>query len=142
LEINKAKVHNFRSQLGGWHHTALNRTGIFGVVDHLVRFSPAADGRKQSVQFFLRGSWDPQADGADPSAFIGGGTTAHGFAGENNTIGIGSGYACVAGANQSFLEIFFKWRPVPWFTVQPDLQVPFIGDEPHLVIGLRCKVKL
>lgn len=142
FEVGKEEVHNFRTQLGGWHHTALDRSGLFTVIDHMIRFAPGADARKRSVQVFLRGSWDPQAHGEDADVYVGGGITAHGWLGENNTVGLGSGFVSVAGPEQAFVEIFYKWRPMPWFTVQPDLQVPFVGDEPHLVIGLRCKVKM
>lgn len=142
FEVGQQEMHNFRAQVGGWHHTTLDRTGMFAVIDHMIHLAPGADARHHSVQVFLRGSWDPQAHGTDPDTFVGGGITAHGFTGENNTVGIGGGYAAVADANQGFLELFFKWRPIPWFTLQPDIQMPIVGTTPHFVLGLRCKVKM
>lgn len=134
--------HDTRAQAGGWHHTQLDRTGVFGVVDHMIRFSPGSAGNKRSLQFFVRGSWDPQAHGEDPDVYLGGGVTAHGFTGAKNTIGLGAGFASVAGPEQGFLELFWKWRPLDWFTVQPDAQLYFVGENAHVLLGLRCKLKL
>jgi len=142
FENDRKDDRNTRSQLGGWHHTALDRSGLFGIVDRLYRLSPSASGHQRGLQFFVRGSWDPQAHGSDADLHLGGGVTAHGFTGENNTVGLGSGYVSIADRDQTFVELFFKWRPIPWFTVQPDAQVHFVGSDAHFVFGLRCKVKL
>jgi carbohydrate-selective porin OprB len=136
------QAHDTRAQIGGWHHTALDRSGLFGVADHMFRFAPGSAEDRRSVQVFLRGSWDPDAHGTDPDLHFGVGLTAHGFAGANNTVGLGAGFVSIAEDEQGFLELFFKWRPVPWFTVQPDAQIHFVGDDAHVLIGLRCKVKL
>lgn len=142
LEVEEGAARDTQAQLGGWHHTALDRSGAFAVVDHLRRLSPGSTEDKRSVQAFVRGSWDPDAQGSDPVVYVGSGLTAHGFVGANNTVGLGSGFVSISDRDQGFVELFFKWRPVPWFTVQPDAQVHFVGENAHVLVGLRCKVKL
>lgn len=142
LEEEEGGGHDTRGQVGGWHHTALDRTGMFGVVDHMIRLAPGSAEDHRSLQAFVRGSWDPQAHGEDPDVYLGGGLTAHGFTGQRNTVGLGAGFVSVAEAEQGFIELFFKWRALPWFTVQPDAQLYFVGENAHVILGLRCKLKL
>lgn len=129
-------------QLGGWHHSGLDRSGAVAVADLMLRLSPGADQSKRSLQFFVRGNLDPDAAAPDAEYYLGGGATAHGFLGMNNTVGLGGGFVSIDNADQGFLELFFKWRPLEWFSLQPDLQVYFIEDDTHVLAGLRFKLKL
>jgi porin len=125
-------------QLGGWGHTGLDRAGGFGIVDWFLPFD-THDGR--SVQAFARGNFEPDATAPDAKTYLGGGLTAHGVAGPNNTVGLGFGWVGITHADQGFIEAFFKWRPLKWFSVEPDLQLYFLHAT-RVVTGLRCKVKL
>ncbi len=130
-------------QVGGWHHTGLDRSGGFGLVDY---FLPLASDETDhtSVQLFLRGDVEPDATAPDAKVYVGGGVTAHGFPsfGRHDTIGLGFGYVSITDADQGFIELFFKWRPFAWFTIEPDLQLYFLHGETHVVTGLRSRLKL
>ncbi len=128
-------------QLGGWHHTGGDRTGGFGLVDFFLPLAPGDEHDHRAVQMFARANVEPDAAAPDAKLYLGGGVTAHGFAGANDTVGLGFGYVSVTDADQGFVEAFFKWRPFAWFTVEPDLQLYFLGGT-HVVTGLRCKLKL
>jgi porin len=131
-------------QLGGWHHTGLDRSGAFGIVDYFLPLASGGTDERRSMQLFLRGNFEPDAPSPNAQGYIGGGFTVHGFRllGVKDTVGLGFGWVSVAGHDQGFLETFFKWRPVNWFSIEPDLQLYFVGDDPHVVSGLRCRVKL
>jgi porin len=131
-------------QAGGWHHTGLDRTGTFGIVDYFLPLVSGSAGEHRSMQLFVRGDLEPDAASPDAKGYVGGGFTVHGFRllGVKDTVGLGFGWVSVAGHDQGFIETFFKWRPVNWFSIEPDLQVYFVGDDPHVVSGLRCRVKL
>lgn len=129
-------------QLGGWHHSDLDRSGLFAIADLLLRVTPGRTGNRRSVQLFVRGQWEPDAAEPDTDLYLGGGATVHGFTGTNNTVGVGAGYVSLQGEDEGFLELFFKWRPLPWFSLEPDVQFYFQGEEAHVLTGLRCKVKL
>ncbi len=143
LDVGELGGRDVLVQLGGWHHTGLDRTGGFGIVDY---FLPLASDEQEhtSVQLFLRGNFEPEATAPDAQVYVGGGVTAHGFRwfGVHDTIGLGFGYVSVTDAHQGFVELFFKWRPFAWFTVEPDLQLYFLGGDAHVVTGLRTKLKL
>ena len=128
-------------QVGGWDHTGLDRAGAFGVADYFLPLDLGDQHR--SVQVFLR--WDVEPDATAPNAkvYVGGGVTAHGFGllGSHDTAGLGFGYVSVTDADQGFVELFFKWRPFAWFTVEPDLQLYFLGGDTHVITGLRSKLK-
>ncbi|HEY2775905.1 MAG TPA: carbohydrate porin [Candidatus Binatia bacterium] len=134
-------------QVGGWHLSGDNRSGGFAVGDLFVHM-PVTDAHPdpRTFQFFVRTNFEPDAksgpDGKVAKVYVGGGATAHGFFGKNNTVGLGSGYVSVEGADETFLELFFKWRPLAWFTIEPDAQLYFDGNDTHVVIGLRTKLKL
>jgi len=126
-------------QVGGWHHTGLDRTGAFGIADYFLPFATGDEHR--SMQMFARGNFEPDATAPDAKVYVGGGVTAHGFVGANNPLGLGFGYVSVTDADQGFVEAFFKWRPLASFSVEPDLQLYFLGGT-HVITGLRCKLKL
>lgn len=129
--------------VGGWTRTAgSDRSGLFGIYDLLLYTNPGNRDDPRSVQAFVRGGWSPEQTG-EIGTYAGGGLTAHGFLGENNTIGVGAGYAKSDTGDETFVEIFFKWRPVRWFTVEPDVQVYDTADGGNPVyVGLRLKLKL
>jgi len=129
-------------QLGGWHHTELERTGAFGIVDFYLPLPKGGERDHRAVQIFARANVEPEATAPDAKVYLGGGATAHGLVGAHNTVGLGFGYVSVTDADQGFIEAFFKWRPLVWFSVEPDLQFYFLGGDTHVVTGLRCKVKL
>ena len=126
--------------LGGWNHSATNREGVFGVYDVLLYLHPDSDDGR-SIQAFVRGNWSPE-EPDEINSYVGGGLTAHGFLGRQNTIGIGTGHAWTEEFRESFVEVFFKWRPVPWFTVEPDVQVYDTADGHPVFLVLRMKLKL
>ena len=128
-------------QVGGWHHTGLDRTGAFAIADWFLPFG-SDESRHRSFQLFLRGNVEPDATAPDAKVYVGGGFSAHAFAGAHNTVGLGFGYVSVTDADQGFVELFFKWRPFAWFTVEPDLQLYFLGGDTHVITGLRTKLKL
>lgn len=140
VDVAAADDGNTLIQLGGWHHTGLDRTGAFGVVDALLPL--AASDAHRTFQIFARGNFEPDATAPDAKVYLGGGVSAHGFVGANNTVGLGFGYVSVTDADQGFIEAFFKWRPLAWLSVEPDLQFYFLGGDTHVVTGLRCRVKL
>src|SRR5262249_20902999 len=115
--------HDAIVQLGGWHHSDSDRNGAFAIADLLVPLPPGGEHDHRSVQMFARANWEPDAEAPDAKLYVGGGVTAHGFIGGNNTLGVGGGYVSVNDAHQGFVELFFKWRPLVWFTVEPDLQL-------------------
>jgi hypothetical protein len=134
-------------QLGGWHHSDLDTGGAFAIAELLLRLLPREDGSPRSVQLFARGQWEPNADASRADApvadlYLGGGVTAHGLLEADHTIGIGAGYVSLDGDDEGFVEIFSKWRPATWFTVEPDAQFYFQGAQLHVLSGLRVKVKL
>jgi hypothetical protein len=127
-------------QLGGWHHTGLDRAGAFGIVDY---FLPLDLGDwHRSVQVFVRGDVEPEATAPDAKVYVGGGLSVHGFLGAHNTAGLGFGYVSVTNADQGFVELFFKWRPFAWLGIEPDCQLYFLHGDPHVITGLRSKLKL
>jgi porin len=138
VDVNELGGRDFLVQLGGWGHTGLDRAGGFGIVDYFLPFD-AND--RHAVQAFVRGNVEPDATAPDAKVYLGGGVTAHGFAGPNNTVGLGFGWVSITDADQGFVEAFFKWRPLNWFSVEPDLQLYFLHGT-QVVTGLRCKVKL
>lgn len=126
-------------QVGGWRHTGLDRNGGFGIVDFFLPFDP---DDHHAVQAFLRVNGEPHATAPDAEVYLGGGLSAHGFLGADNTIGLGFGWVRITDASQGFVETFFKWRPLQWLSFEPDLQLYFLSGEAHVVTGLRCKIKL
>ena len=129
-------------QVGGWHHSGLDRSGAFAIADHIMPLASASAGQHRTLQVFARGNVEPDATAPDAKVYLGAGITAHGVAGPNNTFGLGAGFVSVTDADQGFVELFFKWRPLAWFTVEPDLQLYFLGGDTHVVTGLRCKLKV
>jgi porin len=129
--------------LGGCTRTAgSDRSGVFGVYDLMLYQNPGNRDDPRSVQVFVRGGWSPEQAG-EIGTYAGGGLTAHGYLGENNTIGVGAGYAKSDTGDETFVEVFFKWRPVYWFTVEPDVQVYDTADGRNPVfVGVRLKLKL
>ena len=142
IETGQGSARDARYQVGGWHHSGLGRSGGYASADLMMHLVPGATQARRSVQLFARVNWEPDANAPDAELYVGGGATAHGFVGANNTVGLGFGYVSVAGADQGFLELLFKWRPLAWFSVEPDVQVYFIGADTHVLLGLRCKIKL
>lgn len=126
---------------GAWTHSASDRWGVFGILDWMLYVNPQDPDDPRSFQLFLRGDWSPEREG-EIGVYAGGGLTAHGFLGRNNTIGVGFGHARTDADEETFVELFFKWRPVPWLTVEPNLQLYDSFDERHTVLGLRLKLKL
>jgi porin len=140
LDVGKMGSRDVIVQLGGWRHTGLDRTGAFGIVDY---FLPLDLGdRHRSVQVFVRGDVEPEATAPDAKVYIGGGTTVHGFLGAHNTVGLGFGYVSVTDADQGFIELFYKWRPFAWLSIEPDLQLYFLHGDTNVIPGLRSKLKL
>lgn len=131
-------------QVGGWHHTGLDRSGAFTVADVFLPLASSDEGEHRSVQLFLRGNFEPGADAPDAKVYLGGGVTTHGFSlfGVSDTVGLGFGWVSVTNASQGFVELFFKWRPLQWLSIEPDFQLYFLGGDVHVINGLRCKVKL
>jgi len=127
--------------IGGWTHTESDRSGLYAIYDLLVPVDPNDSENSRTFQFFVRGGWSPQDD-EDVGLYVGGGVTAHGFLGASNTIGLGTGHAQTETSHETFVELFFKWRPRPWLTVEPDVQFYDTGGEHPLFFGLRLKLKL
>lgn len=124
---------------GLFHSTADDRTGFFAVTDSWVRLDD-----RRSFQGFVRGAIAPESDGA-AHAYVGGGATAHGFLGEDNTLGLGFGHVRYTGGPrdaETFIELFFKWRPLDWLTFEPDVQLYFLDGRTEVVGGMRSKLKL
>ena len=128
-------------RLGTWHHSGTGESGVFGVLDLLVLVAPEVAADPRSVQVFARGGWTP-GPAELPELHAGGGVTAHGFLGANNTLGLGAGWVRTLGTDEAFVELFFKLRTIPWLTIEPDAQVYFTPDGMELVVGLRSKLKL
>jgi porin len=144
--------------LGGWYHSAditvgdqtfSGSSGMFAVVDVMMRLCPAVPEDKRSVQVFARAGWT-QPDRSPLSFYVGGGATYHGLRGVD-TLGIGAGQArfpadaTTPAHSESFVEMFYKARFTPWFAVEPDLQLivgPGGHDEIAILGGLRFKLKL
>lgn len=129
-------------QLGGWHHTDLDVSGAFALADLLVHLDPHPDGSPRSLQFFARTQWEVDAPPTDAEVYAGGGVTAHGLLADEHTVGLGAGYVSLAGRDQGFVELFTKWRPFEWFSIEPDVQVYFVGADAHVLTGLRVRTKL
>jgi carbohydrate-selective porin OprB len=111
--------------------------GVFGVLDF---FFPL--GEKQSLQTFARVAWNPGLS-EGTIFYAGGGATWHGFAGRDDTVGLGAGH--VRGdpdPPESFIELFYKARFTKWFSLEPDFQMFFHPGDILLVAGLRGKIKL
>jgi len=142
VDVGELGARDILVQLGGWHHTELERTGAFGIVDFYLPLPKGGERDHRAVQIFARANVEPEATAPDAKVYLGGGATAHGLVGAHNTVGLGFGYVSVTDADQGFIEAFFKWRPLVWFSVEPDLQFYFLGGDTHVVTGLRCKVKL
>jgi len=140
-DFGELGARDFIVQVGGWHHTVPDRTGGFGIVDYYLPLDLGDQHR--SVQAFLRGDVEPDATAPDAKVYLGGGVTAHGFGflGAHDTLGLGFGYVSITDADQGFVELFFKWRPFAWLTIEPDLQLYFLNGT-HVITGLRCKLKL
>jgi porin len=130
-------------QIGFWTHTGQNRSGIFGVFD-LMLASSSKEQSLRSVQFFLRGSWSPQTPtlADEIKDYAGGGITAHGFLGTNNTVGLGSGWAKTHSTQETFIELFLKLRKIEWLTFEPDAQFYFTHGKHRFIFGIRSKFKL
>lgn len=139
--------HDFRgpdsgiASVGGWTHTNSDRSGVYGIYDLLIPIESTDRESARSVQFFVRGNWSPQ-DNEDVGLYVGGGVTAHGFLGANNTIGLGTGHAQTEQSHETFVELFYKWRPRHWLTLEPDLQLYDTGGAHPVFVGLRLKLKL
>jgi len=129
-------------QIGGWHHSTLDRSGAFAITDFFVPLAPDGAGERRSLQLFARGNFEPEAAAPDARLYLGAGITAHGVVGAHNTLGLGAGFVSVTDADQGFVELFFKWRPLAWFTVEPDVQFYFLSGDAHVITGLRCKLKI
>ncbi|MFN2375384.1 MAG: carbohydrate porin [Candidatus Binatia bacterium] len=128
--------------VGGWTRTAgRDRSGVYALYDVLLPWNPGNEADPRSWQFFVHGGWSPEQTG-EIGTYAGGGVTAHGFLGENNTIGLGAGYAKSDTSDETFVEIFFKWRPRVWFTVEPDLQFYDTAGGTPVFAGVRVKLKL
>jgi porin len=127
--------------VGGWTHSGLDRSGVYGIYDVLLYVDPHGHEHERSVQGFLRGAWSPEEPG-EVNAYVGGGLTAHGFLGRRNTVGIGFGHARTDTSDETFVEVFYKWRPEPWFTVEPDVQVYDGAHNNPVFVGVRLKIKL
>jgi porin len=153
-DLGAARPQAARHSLGAWYHTAditrdgrtyAGNYGAFAVADLLV---PLAPGDHRSVGGFVRAGWAP-ADRSVASFYVGGGLTYHPVRGAD-TVGLGAGHGRFPGAAggsdaQSFVELFYKARPAPFFTVEPDLQLlidPGRGAGAALVGGVRVKLKL
>jgi porin len=127
--------------LGAWTHTASDRWGAFGVLDWRLFARPSDPDDERGVQLFLRGGWSPEREG-EIGVYAGAGVTAHGFLGLDETFGLGAGHARTDTEHETFVELFVKLRPVPWFTVEPNLQLFDAESGRHAVLGLRLKLKL
>jgi porin len=128
--------------VGGWTHTEPDRSGMYGVYDLLVHVNPNDPDDPRSFQAFVRANWTTDEDDGEIGFYTGGGVTAHGFLGRNNTIGVGFGYVETDAEHEAFVELFYKWRPVPWLTVEPDVQLYDTGRGNPVFAGLRLKLKL
>jgi porin len=142
LHAGREGPHDTILQIGGWYHDDPDRSGAFAIADTLIHLAPQGESDHRNVQFFVRGNWEPDAAAPDAAVYVGGGVTANGFIGANNTIGLGVGYVSVTKADQGFVELFFKWRRIEWFTIEPDLQLYFLGGRTYTIGGLRCKLKI
>ncbi len=145
--------------VGAWYHSAditvgdetfSGSSGAFAVVDVMMRLCPSVAEDKRSVQVFGRVGWT-QPDRNPLSFYVGGGATYHGMRGGNDTLGLGGGYArfpadpTTLAHSESFVEMFYKARFTPWFSVEPDVQLivgPGGHDEIAVVGGLRFKLRL
>ncbi|HVV85368.1 MAG TPA: hypothetical protein VHE35_20045, partial [Kofleriaceae bacterium] len=127
--------------LGVWRHTATGVDGVFGSADLRLYLSRDPDDDR-SVQGFARAGYAPDAGGLDAQAYIGGGATLHGVLGRRNTIGAGAAWIRFADRAEAFVELFYKLRPLPWLTFEPDSQLYRLAGRTELVAGLRARIKL
>lgn len=135
---------------GAWYRAATpdapsHTEGGYVTADVLWPVGPA----KNTLQTFVRAGWASP----EPSAFtlyVGGGVTYHALRGDD-TVGLGGGHvrardeSNTSAANESFLELFYKARFTPWFSVEPELQLLFGpgGSERTVLLGdVRVKIKL
>ncbi len=128
-------------EVGGWTHSGEDRSGVYGIYDLLLYQHPEDKEDERSVQGFVRGGWSPEQPD-QIGTYVGGGLTAHGFLGMHNTIGVGTGYVKSDTTHETFVELMFKWRPRPWFTVEPDVQVYDTEHGHPVFFVLRVKLKL
>jgi porin len=140
LQLGRDGPRDLACQAGGWHLSDTGRSGGFAIADLLVHLD--ADRQGRSVQVFVRTNFEPDAGPEDAELYVGGGATAHGFLGSDNTVGAGTGYVSIDGPDEAFVELFFKWRPLDWLTIEPDVQTIFASDDVHAVFGLRTEIKL
>jgi porin len=145
--VLKQNLHGSESgvhQIGVWSHSGTDRSGLFGVYDLFIQLKPQKDHDIQSMQLFVRGGWSPavREPANEITSYAGGGLTVHGFFGEDNTIGLGAGWAEAGEGTNTFLELFFKVREISWLTIEPNLQIHFTPDGRPVVFGIRSKLKL
>lgn len=122
--------------VGVWRHTAEERSGVYAVADVQL----ALDARR-SVQLFARGGASPSAPAAI-DAYVGGGAALHPVIGDDDTLGLGAAHARGDAIDETFVELFYKLRPLEWLTFEPDAQLYVVGGALRLAAGLRAKLKL
>jgi porin len=118
---------------------------LYAVADQLLWVDPREGDRTVSV--FARVTAAPQADRSLVTLGVNAGVTVHEpfLHRDNDTFGIGAGFAKVGGAasaldkatgfytgayapvrrSETFLEVTYQYQAAPWLQVQPDIQYVF-----------------
>lgn len=119
--------------------------GTYATADVLWSVGPG----KNTLQTFVRAGWASPEESAI-TLYLGGGITYHALRG-HDTVGLGGGHvrardeADTTDLTESFLELFYKARLTPWFSIEPDLQLlfgPGGGERTVLVGDVRARLKL
>jgi porin len=119
--------------------------GLYAVADQLVWVDPKESDR--TINLFARAMGTPQGDRNLVTFSLNAGVTMHEpFLGrDDDTVGIGMGYARVSGTaaqldqqtglfngspypvrgGETFIEITYQYQVTPWWQVQPDIQYVF-----------------
>ena len=115
------------------HH---DNYSVYGVIDQIIWRENA--GSKHSVNFFLRGMGAPNDRNTVNFSANSGFTLHEPFIGrEDDTVGIGVGYAHISGSAraldidsafpvnrsaETFIEVTYQYALAPWLQLQPDFQ--------------------
>ncbi|APR80401.1 Carbohydrate-selective porin [Minicystis rosea] len=159
--------HGGVTNVAAWHHSGLfpriarnpdprdlaGTTGVTLMHDERIYASPKDKDSTAGLHVFVRMSFaEPSRNNDD--RYVGGGIAYHGFPWrENDTVGVGFGSMHIQKpllgskdpGTEVFVETFYKLRPTPWFSLEPDFQFfhhPGGDGRDAVILGLRSKLKL
>jgi porin len=133
--------------------------GIYAVADQMLWHSENLDDR--TLNFFTRIMRTPQTDRNLVDSSLNIGLTLHEpfFARDDDTFGIGAGYAHVSNraasldsdttffgtytpvrSSEKFIEVMYQYQVTPWWQLQPDLQYVFNPGAGTLIPGTNRKI--